>query len=484
MIMNQIRDRDAIRASMQEALKNNDTDGFYNAMDEMILSIEQAVRADNDAYRSEQDTRILAERGVRQLTSAERKYYNKVIEAMRSTDPKAALTNLDVVMPETVINSVFDELRTRHPLLSRINFMATNGKIKFLMNTNGEQKAVWGTLTDAITKDLASGFKEVDATLMKLSAFLPVAKSMLDLGPEWLDRYIREVLYEALANGLEAGIVDGNGQNQPVGMSREADVAKSSGGIFPQKAKIVVNEFTPSSMGKLVALLAKDPKGQSRSVGNFILIVNPQDYYEKIMPATTMLRTDGTYRTDVLPIQADIIQSSALSRGDAIFGMADRYFAAAGTDTDGKILFSDDYKFLEDQRMYLIKAYANGLPKDNDSFLFLNISGLRPLVLTVQQETAPTASTDATLSSIDGLTLSPTFAAATTTYTAATTNAADVVTAYPSDINATVQLTLGAKIIENGSAVKWTDGTNTLKVNVVAEDGTTKKTYTITVTKS
>lgn len=484
MIMNQIRDRDAIRASMQEALKNNDTDGFYNAMDEMILSIEQAVRADNDAYRSEQDTRILAERGVRQLTSAERKYYNKVIEAMRSTDPKAALTNLDVVMPETVINSVFDELRTRHPLLSRINFMATNGKIKFLMNTNGEQKAVWGTLTDAITKELASGFKEVDATLMKLSAFLPVAKSMLDLGPEWLDRYIREVLYEALANGLEAGIVDGNGQNQPVGMSREADVAKSSGGIFPQKAKIVVNEFTPSSMGKLVALLAKDPKGQSRSVGNFILVVNPQDYYEKIMPATTMLRTDGTYRTDVLPIQADIIQSSALSRGDAIFGMADRYFAAAGTDTDGKILFSDDYKFLEDQRMYLIKAYANGLPKDNDSFLFLNISGLRPLVLTVQQETAPTASTDATLSSIDGLTLSPTFAAATTTYTAATSNESDVVTAYPADINSTVQLTLGAKIIENGSAVKWTDGTNTLKVNVVAEDGTTKKTYTITVTKS
>lgn len=482
--MNQIRDRDAIRASMQEALKNNDTDGFYNAMDEMILSIEQAVRADNDAYRSEQDTRVLAERGVRQLTSAERKYYGKVIEAMRSTDPRAALTNLDVVMPETVINSVFDELRTRHPLLSRINFMATNGKIKFLMNTNGEQKAVWGTLTDAITKELASGFKEVDATLMKLSAFLPVAKAMLDLGPDWLDRYVREVLYEALANGLEAGIVDGNGQNQPIGMSREADGTKSVGGVYPQKAKIVVNEFTPSTMGKLVALLARDAKGQPRPVGDFILVVNPQDYYEKVMPATTMLRPDGTYCTDVLPIQADIIQSSALSRGDAIFGMANRYFAAAGTDTDGTILFSDDYKFLEDQRMYLVKAYANGLPKDNDSFLFLNIAGLRPLVFTVQQETAPAASTDATLSSIDGLTLSPTFAASTGTYTAATTNATDVVTAYPSDINATVQLTLGAKIIENGSAVKWTDGTNTLKVNVVAEDGTTKKAYTITVTKS
>ena len=307
---------------------------------------------------------------------------------------------------------------------------------------------------------------------------------MLDLGPVWLDRYVREVLYEALANGLEYGIVDGDGKTTPIGMSRVVDESRTSGGVYPRKAKIAVNDFTPQTMGRLSALLAKDRNGKRRKVGGFILVVNPQDYYEKVMPATTLLTPSGEYRKDVFPIALEVITTSALSRGDAIFGMADRYQAFAGTEKDGRILYSDDYKFLEDQRVYLIKTYANGTPFDDNSFLLLDIDGLRPSVLTVQQETAPTASNVATLAALNGLTLSPTFASGTTTSTASTSNATDVVTAIPSDIHAEVEVLLGTKQVENGSAVEWASGSNTLKVNVVAEDGTTKKTYTVTVTKS
>ena len=202
------------------------------------------------------------------------------------------------------------------------------------------------------------------------------------------------------------------------------------------------------------------------------------------MPATTLLTPSGEYRKDVFPIALEVITTSALTRGEAIFGMADRYQAFAGTEKDGRILYSDDYKFLEDQRVYLIKTYANGTPFDDNSFLLLDIDGLRPSVLTVQQETAPTASNVATLAALNGLTLSPTFASGTTTYTAATSNATDVVTAIPSDIHAEVEVLLGTKQVDNGSAIEWASGSNTLKVNVVAEDGTTKKTYTVTVTKS
>lgn len=485
MNFNSIRSRDEIRADLQAALSANDTEKFYSAFDEMFGSIEQGIRADFEDLRDEKDAAVLAARGIRQLTAAERTYYGKLIDAMRSDDPKAALQNLDIVMPETVIESVFEDLRTRHPLLSRISFMATNGKIKFLLNTDGVQTAVWGGLTDAITKELTSGFKEVDATLYKLSAFLPIAKSMLDLGPTWLDRYIRDVLYEALANGLENGIVTGTGKSQPIGMDRQVgDDVVVTAGVYPKKAAITVNEFTPATMGKLASLLAKSANGKSRTVGDFILVVNPQDYYEKVMPATTLLAPDGSYRKDVMPLAVEIIQSAALERGSAIFGMANRYFAAAGMEKNGKIEYSDEYKFLEDQRIYLIKTYANGMAKDNNSFLLLDIDGLRPMVLTVQQKTAPTASDVATLASLTGLALSPTFAAATVTYTATTANDSDVIVAVPTDINAEVQVMLGTKEVENGSAVTWATGSNTLKVNVVAEDGTTKKTYTVTVTKS
>ena len=63
--------------------------------------------------------------------------------------------------------------------------------------------------------------------------------------------------------------------------------------------------------------------------------------------------------------------------------MGKKYFLGVG----GKrgIQFSDDYKFLEDQRYYKIVAYSNGLPKDDNSFLRLDISNLDPTYLEVKQ---------------------------------------------------------------------------------------------------
>ena len=115
-----------------------------------------------------------------------------------------------------------------------------------------------------------------------------------------------------------------------------------------------------------------------------ILLVNPKDYYTKIMPATTLMAPDGTYRNDVMPYPMSILQVAAIPEGAAIMGVSSRYFAAAGTEKTGRIEYSDHYKFLEDERVYIVKAYATGMPKDNNSFLYLDISNLQPAVLSVQ----------------------------------------------------------------------------------------------------
>lgn len=111
--------------------------------------------------KQELDSSILAARGVRQLTTQERDYYQKLAEAMKASEPKQALANLDVVMPETILDAVFDELQTSHPLLSRISFTPTGGAIKMLMNTNGYQEAAWGKLCDDVVKELIGGFKKL-----------------------------------------------------------------------------------------------------------------------------------------------------------------------------------------------------------------------------------------------------------------------------------------------------------------------------------
>lgn len=488
--------RDELRAKMQQAIKAGDVDGFFASFDDMQHEIERDIKEQYqealEGARSETDSRVLAARGVRQLTSKELDYYNKLSQALKSRNPRQALTDLDVVMPETVIDSVFENLQTEHPLLSRINFISTNAAIKFLYNTNGYQEAQWGQLCDEIVKELVSGFKEIDTGLFKLSAFMPVCKAMLDLGPQWLDNYVRQVLYEAFSNGLEAAIVNGDGNDKPIGMTRQVgDSVSVSGGVYPLKESIKVTDLSPATLGNLISLMAVDPNGKFRRVTDLILVVSPQDYFQRIMPATTIMAPDGTFRNDVLPYPVTIIQSAALDNGEAVLGMGYRYFAAVGSSPSGNIEYSDHYRFLEDERIYLIKGYANGLPLDNNSFLRLDVSGLQPAVLKVQTVEAPAADNDATLSAltIGTLTLSPTFASATTSYTTTTTNATNIVRAVPTHAGATIEIvnkdTDGTDTAEvaNGTAATWYTGSNTLTITVTAADGETTKAYTVTVTK-
>ena len=490
--------REELRARIQQAVKDGDTQAFTDAFNQMVEvigdDVMQQANSRLDEMRQASDTQVLAVRGVRQLTSRERDYYQKLSAAMRDKDPRQAVTNLDLVMPETVVDAVFDELQTSHPLLSHIQFMNTRGAIRMMMNTNGYQTAAWGPLCSEVVQELTSGFKEVDTSLLKLAAILPVCKAMLELGPEWLDNFVRQVLYEAFANGLEAGIVAGNGNNQPIGMNRQVgDNVTVTGGVYPVKSPITVNDLSPTTVGNLLALMAVDPNGKARVIRDVILVVHPVDYFQRIMPATTVMGPDGTYRNDVLPYPITVIQSPAVDQGQAIIGIGYKYFAAAGTVRDGRIEYSDDYHFAEDERMYMIKGYANGFPMDNNAFFVLDITGIRPAVWKVEQVTSPTPGTNADLADlrIGGLALSPAFDADTLTgYTASTTNATNTVMAIPADANAAIEITNKgpsdeeATPVVNGRAVTWATGANTLTVKVTAENGTTTKSYVVTVTKS
>lgn len=485
-----IKTREELRINLQQAIRENNTDAFADAFDKMLENIEDCLRQEYrgqvDQLQQSLDSRILASRGVRQLTSKELDYYQKLGAAMAAHDPKQALSNLDVVMPETIIDSVFDDLRTNHPLLSLLTFNPTNGAIKMIMNTNGYQEAAWGKLCDKIIKELTSGFVEVDTSLCKLSAFLPVCKAMLDLGPQWLDRYVREILYEALANGLEAGAVDGDGNEKPIGMTRQVGAGVTvTGGVYPRKNKVKLSAINPSTIGNLISQLVLAPNGKQRPARNVVFIVNPQDYFQKVMPATTLMAPDGTYRNDVMPYPMTVIQSPALKKGEAILGLSNLYFAAAGASKDGQIEYSDHYHFLEDERVYIIKTYANGMPMDNNAFLFLDISELQPAVLPVQAVAEPAASSDAALSAlrIGSLSLVPAFDAGTKSYTAETSNNTNAITATPADARSEIKVTVNGTEIANGSAPIWQTGSNTVTVTVKAEDGSTEV-YTVTVNKS
>ncbi|MDM5179578.1 cadherin-like beta sandwich domain-containing protein [Massilia sp. DJPM01] len=110
-----------------------------------------------------------------------------------------------------------------------------------------------------------------------------------------------------------------------------------------------------------------------------------------------------------------------------------------------------------------------------------------PLSYTITATRAASANADLSALSLSSGTLSPAFASATTSYTASVGNATTSLTLTPTvqDANASVTVNGVATTSGNASgAIALAVGANTITTIVTAQDGSTTKTYTVTVTRA
>lgn len=370
LIMQELKD------NLVVAFKSTDENAIAQAFTPFAEALQENIKEEFDTYQKTEDSNILTKRGVHQLTAAEDKFYQGIIGAMKSSDPRQAFTTLPTAYPETIIDNVMADIKATHPLLAAINFTNTTILTKMIVNKQGAQLAVWGPINSAITAELSGSIGEIDLTLCKLSAFMPISKDMLAVGPAWIDAYVRNILSEAIALATENAIITGTGLNMPIGMDRDvSDGVTITGGVYPKKVAMVVSDLDPLSFSKIASKLATAPNGKQRPVTKIIMVVNPKDYFEKVFPNTTIMAVDGSYTSNVLPFPTTIIQSTAVVANTAIFGLADQYFMGIGAGTNGgKIEFSDEFRWLDDQRVYLTKMYGNGKALDDNAFILADIT--------------------------------------------------------------------------------------------------------------
>lgn len=100
-----------IMNKLNQAIKDGNDEAFQAAFTEYTDMLQEAVLAEAQGYVQASDNNILAGRGARVLTSQETKYYEKVIEAMKSSNPQQALTLIDETLPTTVIDSIFEDIQ-------------------------------------------------------------------------------------------------------------------------------------------------------------------------------------------------------------------------------------------------------------------------------------------------------------------------------------------------------------------------------------
>lgn len=117
----------------------------------------------------------------------------------------------------------------------------------------------------------------------------------------------------------------------------------------------------------------------------------------------------------------------------------------------------------------------------------VNVERTAPII-TPSDNTRHILSSDATLQalSISAGTLEPAFNPGTNSYTVTVANSVYTTSVTPTASESHAVITVNGTLVASGSAsseITLNDGANTIAVEVTAQDGTTKKTYTVTVNK-
>ena len=379
----------AVMKRLSAALEQGDTETATAAVQEFQDNIVSNIEATFEQYRNVTDTTVLASRGLRTLTSEETDFYQKLIDAHKSGDKdvKQAITNLGNAMPITIVDRVIEDMKNTHPLLAAINIQNAGGLIRLIVNAAqmANKLGSWGALGSAITQQLSGEIQVTDLTAAKYTAYFLIPKDFTKFNfghaPEWVDQYIRLILSESVAFGLESAILTGNGNGKPAGMTM--NLTTQTNNAYSEKTAVAITDFN-GSYSNAVAELAVDGNGDYRIVPELLLVVNPKDYIKKVRKWQHAITHAGVLDLISESYPTNVVQSALQTQGEARVGIAGNYFLAINGGESGTIEFSDEAQFLDDVRVYTTRVYGNGRPVDNNSFIRLDISGVGAPALPVQ----------------------------------------------------------------------------------------------------
>ncbi|WP_110928409.1 phage major capsid protein [Bacillus massiliglaciei] len=355
--------------SKEDATEQETTQAYENYFNALQTEVASSIR--NQVNDEMLDRSILQQRGQNVLTSEETKFFNAAVIDGGFKD--------DSILPETTQERVFEDLVKEHPLLAVLGLEDLGAVTKFIYS-DATKAFAWKELFGDISGQINAAFRSEKVGQLKLTAFAVIPNDMLDLGPAWIERYVRTILVESYSIGLEYGFVNGRGsaQSEPVGLMKDVD---PDSGAVTDKTSSGTLTFAPSQYGEIVAgelyevvkALSTNAKGETRKVaGKIVMVVNPMDAIG-VQFRNTIQTSNGQWVT-ALPYNIQVVESEEIPVGKALFFLKGQYLAVIA---GGYKLRKFDQTFaMEDATLYTIKQFANGKPKDNKAALVydLNIS--------------------------------------------------------------------------------------------------------------
>lgn len=350
--------------------ENSTPEQLENAFNEMFTALQTDLteKIASDARNEIHDAQILSARGQNVLTSEERKFFNAVVQDGGFKD--------DSILPETTQERVFEDLVNAHPLLDALGLQDLGAVTKFIYS-DATKAFAWKEIFGDISGQVNAAFRSEKIGQLKLTSFAAIPNDMLELGPVWVERYVRTLVLETYSVGLEYGFVNGRGsaQQEPIGLMKNVNAET---GAVTDKTSSGTLTLAPSQYGEVVAgelyevvkALSTNEEGKSRKVGGkIVMVVNPIDAIG-VQFRNTIQTSSGQWVT-ALPYNIQVVESEEIPANKALFFVKGEYIAAIAGGY--KLKKFDQTLAMEDATLYTIKQFANGKPKDNKAALVYDL---------------------------------------------------------------------------------------------------------------
>jgi HK97 family phage major capsid protein len=400
-----------------------------------------------------------------------------------------AIQGADLTIPTIVLDLIRENVENYSKLVNRVRLRSVSGKARQIV-MGAFPEGVW-TEACAALNELTFAFSQTEVDGYKVGGIIYICKATLEDSDLDLASEIITALGVAIGTALDRSIIYGTGVKMPLGIvTRLAQEEEPDN--YPATARawkdlhtsnlITITGKTGIAIFQEIARATKAMKGKySRGVKFWVM--NESTYTDLLVEAMSINAAGAIVSGQgaTMPVVGGdviILSDDIIADGNIVAGYGDLYLLAerAGSAFER----ADQYKFAEDQIAFKGTARYDGVPVIAEAFIAIGIGAAPATDSTFIGD----AANDTTLAglTVGAVSLSPTFDPETLAYTATVTGASDVITANPSQAKAKVHIEFGGQNYPNGASLKWKTGANV--VDIVVENGVSKRTYTVTATKS
>lgn len=355
----------------KEILQNTEdkTEAIIQAIEKMNSAQYDEIISEilSQSQKAESDKEYEKTLGLRTLSQEEKEFYEKL------KDVKQAVNGgQDILFPDTVIDITLEDIKKTNKLLKYINFAPANVKKWISASKTGAYS--WGGLTDKIKGELTASFAMVNMEIAKLTVYMIIPKAIRDLALPFVDKYIRAVLHEQLNDGLEHGMLQGNGVDQPIGIYKQIGSANED---KTQKDKVVNTDLTSFKPKALASAKKYLTKNGNRTIDKLVLVCHPNDEADYVAPAIY----DAEGRLVSSYKNMDVVVSTENPQGKAALMIPNKYTMGL---TGLGIKEYDQTMALDDADVVIGKGYANGRASDDNIAYIFDVTKLEEYVPSVR----------------------------------------------------------------------------------------------------